>query len=114
MPYRPKTPCNYPNCKELSNNRYCPDHQRKYQRDYDKERGSSHARGYNRNWRKVRVMVLNEEPLCRECLKEGKTTPANEVDHIDGDARNLSRENLQPLCKPCHSRKTVREQGRWG
>ena len=59
-------------------------------------------------------MVLAEEPLCRECAKQGRTVPATEVDHIDGNVWNMSRENLQPLCLECHSRKTARENGRWG
>ena len=114
MHYKPKKPCSYPNCKELTSERFCLTHKKKYQQDYDKTRESSHRRGYDRNWRKVRLMVLNEEPLCRECTKEGRITPATEVDHIDGNARNLWRENLQPLCKSCHSKKTAKEQGRWG
>jgi len=63
----------------------------------------------------LRKMVLAEEPLCRECLKENKLTPATEMDHIDGNAWNLERGNLQGLCKGCHTRKTNREQGAgWG
>ncbi len=114
LPQKPLRPCNYSGCKELTNSRFCPEHKKKEQRRYDKQRGTSTERGYGSNWRKVRKMVLAEEPLCRECGRQGRVTAANEVDHIDGNAFNIERVNLQPLCKPCHSKKTVREQGRWG
>ncbi|WP_110647554.1 HNH endonuclease [Salinicola peritrichatus] len=68
-------------------------------------------------WRKLRAQVLAEEPLCRQCVALGIVTPATDVDHIDnaeGDyTDDNSRENLQPLCHECHSRKTMAEtQGR--
>lgn len=60
----------------------------------------------------LRAQVLSEEPLCRECLKEEKTEPSAEVDHIvphRGDYDLFfDRENLQGLCKTHHSRKTQR------
>jgi hypothetical protein len=34
---------------------------------------------------------------------------ATEVDHIDNDPTNNTRGNLQSLCKPCHSAKTMAE-----
>ncbi len=114
MPRRPKRPCPEPLCKNLTDGGRCEEHRQQEQRRYDKERGTSTQRGYGPQWRKLRLMVLNEEPLCRECQRQNKTTPATEVDHIDGDVRNLHRENLQPLCRHHHSQKTVREQGRWG
>lgn len=60
-------------------------------------------------WRRLRRRVLDTEPLCRLCARAGRITAANEVDHIDGDAYNNATDNLQPLCKPCHSAKTARE-----
>lgn len=56
-------------------------------------------------------MVLNAEPLCRHCMAEGRVQQAQEVDHIDGNAWNLAWDNLQPLCKSCHSKKTAKEHG---
>lgn len=44
-------------------------------------------------------------------MQHGWLIPATEVDHIDGDNTNDDPSNLQSLCKPCHSRKTVEEQG---
>lgn len=81
---------------------------------FDTPRESSAARGYGAGWRRLRLMVLRDEPLCRECTRDGRTTPAAEVDHIDGNVHNLALDNLQPLCKRCHSAKTVREQGGLG
>jgi len=82
----------------------------------DKERAKrrSDKRLYatnHRTWRKLRALVLMEEPLCRQCKSEGQLTQANEVDHIDDDSFNNQRNNLAPLCKPCHSKKTAKEHG---
>lgn len=66
-------------------------------------------------WRSIRAQVLKEEPHCRLCLTQGKRVLGNEVDHIDGQAATLHdnrRSNLQTLCKPCHSSKTMRESNR--
>ena len=82
--------------------------ERKAQADAD--RPSAARRGYDRAWRRLRLQVLAEEPLCRECAARGRTTPAIEVDHVDGDAWNRARGNLRPLCKPCHSARTARDQ----
>ena len=47
-------------------------------------------------------MVLSEEPLCRRCRAKGLTVLATMVHHIDGNSSNNNRENLEPLCDPCH------------
>ena len=122
MPKRPRTPCSFPGCKELvppGAGGRCPRHARQerrgYDREYDRTRGSAHQRGYGVNHQRLRGMVLREEPLCRHCKQQGRLTPATEMDHIDGNQWNLDRDNLQGLCKSCHSKKTVAEQGAgWG
>lgn len=67
-----------------------------------------------RPWRELRASVLDAEPLCRECAKQGRLTPARVVDHIEPLAKRpdlaLDPENLQPLCGSCHSEKTAREE----
>lgn len=63
-------------------------------------------------WRRIRANQLKQEPLCRECNKKGLLTPGNEVDHIHPISRGGSMtdpDNLQTLCKSCHSRKTATE-----
>lgn len=79
-------------------------------------RPSANARGYGRNWRRVRAQVLAEEPLCRPCRDNGRVTPAEHVDHhlaLDKGGTN-DRDNLVPMCHSCHSAKTVREDGGLG
>ena len=75
------------------------------------DRDSASKRGYDRRWRRLRIAVLSGEPLCRECGK-----PATEVDHIVAIAKGGEdvESNLQPLCKPCHSRKTATQDGGLG
>lgn len=116
MPARLPRPCSHPGCPAVvpPDRRYCPDHERAERSRYDRERGSAAARGYDARWRRVRRMVLAEEPLCRRCAAAGRVMPATDVHHIDGDVRNLSRENLEPLCHECHSRETAASGRRWG
>ena len=83
----------------------------------DAARGTATERGYDAAWRRLRSVVLMQEPLCRECSKRGTYIPATDVDHIVPNAtephRRLDSSNLQPLCKRCHSRKTAMESSGW-
>lgn len=63
-------------------------------------------------WRRLRATVLADEPLCRTCWDEGRPRLATEVDHHDNDPSNNADDNLVPLCRPCHSRKTQADMGK--
>lgn len=84
---------------------------------HQKRRGSACARGYDRHWQRFRLWYLRAHPLCEECLRQGRTEPARDVDHItplvQGGAR-LDPDNVQALCHSCHSRKTATEDGGFG
>ncbi|NEX63453.1 HNH endonuclease [Noviherbaspirillum sp. 17J57-3] len=85
----------------------------------DKQRANGRTLALNGTaWRKLRALVLAEQPLCADCERCGWTTPANEVDHADNDPTNNERSNLIGLCRPCHSRKTqhfehYKRTGQW-
>ena len=73
-------------------------------------RGGAEARGYDSRWRKARAAFLQRNPLCNECMKHGRLTPATVVDHViphRGDQKLFwDEDNWQALCKSCHDRKT--------
>jgi 5-methylcytosine-specific restriction protein A len=81
----------------------------------DRKRGSSTSRGYDADWRKLRLVVLSEEPLCRFCGDQGRIVPAEVVDHIrpisEAPELRLERDNLRSLCARCHNSHTATEQG---
>lgn len=76
-------------------------------------RKSACKRGYDRAWQRFRAGYLKQHPLCAHCLANGITTMATDIDHIrrlqDGGAK-YDHDNLQPLCKSCHSKKTASEK----
>ncbi|HTN60258.1 MAG TPA: AAA family ATPase [Devosia sp.] len=67
-------------------------------------------RGYGWQWQKLRPLILADEPLCRFCKAKWLIVAADEIDHIDGDSHNNDRENLRPLCRPCHLERTAKDQ----
>ena len=77
----------------------------------DRRRGTAAQRGYDGRWQRLRAHKLRANPVCEECERQGRVTPAREVDHIEPftsrqDPRRLDWDNLQSLCNPCHQRKT--------
>lgn len=112
--------CAYPGCRETitMGERYCDKHKTKANQHKEKKRLTSYQRGYNSAWRRARSSFLMEHPLCEECLRKGRTTPATVVDHIIPHKGNRDLfwddENWQALCKPCHDRKTAKEDGGFG
>jgi len=61
-------------------------------------------------WRRMSNKKLSDEPICQICEKHLSTA----VDHIEphrGDLKLFfNYNNLQALCKKCHSKKTAKEQ----
>lgn len=70
-------------------------------------------------WRRIRQEVLDEEPFCRHCLRDGCAPPRPSiiVDHIDGKCASLHdyrRDNLQGLCRYHDGLKSVSENRGFG
>jgi len=117
MPYKSKIPCRHPGCARLidSKRKYCAEHLPLHP-EYIRSAGK---RGYNSRWQKVRKEYLKRHPLCEECMRNGKYTKytqATVVDHITPHRGNMElfwdESNWQSLCKPCHDRKTGREDSK--
>lgn len=118
MPKKPKRPCSYPGCPELTNGRYCERHEKEMTREYNRNNRAYKYLYNTARWKKLRIKFLKENPLCAECGKIGIVRPAEVVDHIIPHKGNKElfwdEDNLQALCKECHDRKTAKEDGRWG
>ena len=74
-------------------------------------RASRHARGYGREWDRLRAAVLADDPFCYLCAERGVVTIARVVDHkrpkwLGGTD---DRDNLGGLCNPCNLAKTASE-----
>lgn len=117
MPRKPKRPCSYPSCPELADGRYCAKHQQIMNRNYNKhQRHPDSNKRYGRSWKRIRDRYIKARPLCEECKREGRLTPAEEVHHIVPLSKGGNNEtsNLMALCKSCHSRITAESGNRWG
>jgi 5-methylcytosine-specific restriction protein A len=91
----------------------CPKCKTIRDKSYDKnERNQESNKFYHSSsWKKLRTIVLNNNPFCVEC-----GSPADTVDHIvsikSGGAK-LDSNNLQSMCKSCHNKKENQEGNRW-
>lgn len=65
-------------------------------------------------WRHLSLKVRTEEPWCRPCREADRYTPCVDADHIvpvkDRPDLALVQSNVQPICRPCHNRKTAIER----
>lgn len=72
-------------------------------------------RGLGWEWQKRRKRVLRRDNyLCQPCKREGRLTPATEVDHIEPRHKagnHVTDDGCQSICAACHEAKTAREQG---
>ena len=115
MPSMPKKQCVKVGCAHrVEDNKQvlCRGHRAESNARYDQERGNSNSRGYGARWRRLRKLVLNRDPICKDC----NVAPSTDADHIVAkrDGGRDTMDNLQGLCHECHSAKTATENGRWG
>lgn len=113
LPRKPKKPCCFPGCPNLTEDKYCDDH-----RDFDistYQRDPNIAKRYGARWRKLRNLYISQHPFCELCAEQGKLVPANEVHHklplSHGGTHDPT--NLQSLCATCHRKLTASEGDRW-
>ena len=116
MPYKPKKPCAYPGCPNLTDKKYCKEHERLENKRYDQyQRDPAHKKRYGRTWQKIRARYVKQHPFCEMCLKEGKIVPVEQVHHkiplAEGGTHNM--DNLISLCQSCHSRIHAERGDRW-
>ena len=107
--------CVEPGCPVLveAGKSRCEGHERQREREYDAhQRPARHAFYRSREWRALSRQVLEEQPYC------GCGARAVQADHIQGVKERpdlaLDRRNVVGMCRSCHSRKTAKEDGRWG
>lgn len=107
MPSRPKRPCSYPGCPNLTDGQYCEHHRTTARQQYDRyERDPDINKKYGRAWKRIRDSYAASHPLCEQCLKEGRLTPVEEVHHIRPVSKGGTHErsNLMSLCQSCHNK----------
>lgn len=101
--------CNY----YLTENTYCGRCSSLVKKELSKNKKRPDKFYKSAYWKTLRALVLvRDKHLCQMCLKKGKFVMATEIDHIiplkNGGTNDI--ENLQALCKRCHSKKTKVEQ----
>jgi len=116
MPRRPKRACTHPGCPNLTDGRFCEQHQREENRRYEKyDRDPAVHRRYGSLWRKKRDSYAKSQPVCERCLLKGLYVPVEEVHHIKPLSEGGTHEesNLISLCKSCHSKIHAERGDRW-
>jgi 5-methylcytosine-specific restriction protein A len=111
---RPLKRCNEVGCDEkVSDNKYskCDAHRRDVYKSFNAHKDSEPWRG-RKYWQQIRKVVITRDVICQTCKANGKVVPGCDVDHIvpvseGGSKYNL--DNLQLLCRSCHSQKTMNE-----
>lgn len=71
------------------------------------------SRLYHTNrWKRASKEFLAKHPLCDECGRQGKVTPAEHTDHITPHRGDVGLfwdvSNWQPLCASCNAKKARR------
>ena len=73
----------------------------------------------SQSWKCLREVYMHQHPLCEECLKKNKVTPAQSIHHIKSPFEKgvinyqllLDPNNLMAVCNECHGEIHNREQG---
>ena len=106
--------CAYPRCAQIIHTKYCNTHKHIQLKVSRETRGTTSQQGYGSMWQKIRKIHLLNHPLCVNCKTHGIVKPAKEVHHIVELKQGGTNENdnLQSLCKSCHSKRTRMSKSR--
>lgn len=73
MPFKPKRPCSYPGCPQLTDGRYCEEHKKLTDRQYNLyQRDKVSQRFYQSDeWRQVNGSILRKNLFVGNARKTG-------------------------------------------
>lgn len=124
MVHVPKRPCTSPGCREFSlpGSSKCSQHEAVRRQQVEARRAADADQARYRRWYKLRIWYARRHDCLKaalfRCATPGCLERATDVDHIKPHRGNwdlfIDRNNLQALCKGCHSRKTAKEDGGFG
>ena len=78
MPRKPKHPCSYPGCPKLTDKRFCEEHEKLSNSNYEKYgRDRSTKKRYGRAWKRIRDKYAAEHPFCELCFERGIIVPTS-------------------------------------
>lgn len=101
MPRKPKQPCAYPGCPNLSDGRYCEQHRKLMERNYEQySRDPAVHKKYGRAWKRIRDSYVKTHPFCERCFEQGILVPVEEVHHKSitfGYARLMTEKEKPPV-----------------
>ena len=106
----------YPDCPNLTEGRYCPEHQTKVNSEYEKYgRDPRTKKRYGRAWKRIRDKYVMEHPFCELCFQRGIMVETEEGHHKKpmSEGGTHDRSNLIALCKSCYSRIHANRGDRW-
>ena len=123
MPWAPKSICAAPFCQKIAESkpgaRYCRVHLLAMHREINALRLLGDLES-TWKWRKFSRWFLAQEQnrWCLDCRAVGKQTRSQQTAHIVAHRGNwdlcFDRNNVVPLCRNCHSRRTAKEDGGFG
>ena len=116
MPRRPKRPCSFPGCPNLTDGRFCEEHAKQEAKRYERyERDPASKRRYGRAWKRIRDKYVQEHPFCELCYKKGLLVEAEQVHHIKplSEGGSHAPDNLMSLCDSCHGTIHASHGDRW-
>ena len=116
VPRKPKKPCSFSGCPNLTDKRFCEEHEKLEAKRYEKyDRDPAVRKRYGRAWKRVRDAYVEMHPVCERCQADGRLTPTQEVHHKKplSEGGTHSRDNLIALCKSCHAKLHAERGDRW-
>lgn len=71
MPMRPKRPCSFPGCPNLTDRRFCPEHEKLEAQRYERYgRDPATKRRYGRAWKRIRDSYAAEPHCVKSALRK--------------------------------------------